>query len=262
MNVVRWIGFGNVNRLWVLRFWNMVSQIGIFDFELEFRLMNTFTKYGVAAATFLSLGLAANASQAAVYIGLSLNGGAISTQVDADPSADSAAFFGSFGTFDLNLVTGSNPGAPTLLDSTTNNASTATAGILDVYITRDNISAPLNLIGYKTSFTTNALPTGWTVRQRSYVNTVNTLYTGGTLVGDVMFNTSNSTAVQFAAPIAIAGPYSVTTRYTIAASGAGSSLSTMTLAAVPEPGTWALMIMGFGGAGAMLRSRRRSAVTA
>lgn len=33
------------------------------------------------------------------------------------------------------------------------------------------------------------------------------------------------------------------------------------LAGVPEPGTWALMIMGFGGAGAMLRSRRR-AITA
>lgn len=28
--------------------------------------------------------------------------------------------------------------------------------------------------------------------------------------------------------------------------------------AVPEPGTWALMILGFGGAGAMLRSRRRA----
>jgi hypothetical protein len=28
--------------------------------------------------------------------------------------------------------------------------------------------------------------------------------------------------------------------------------------AVPEPGTWALMILGFGGAGAMLRSRRRT----
>jgi hypothetical protein len=30
-------------------------------------------------------------------------------------------------------------------------------------------------------------------------------------------------------------------------------------AAVPEPGTWALMIIGFGGAGAMLRARRRRA---
>jgi hypothetical protein len=32
--------------------------------------------------------------------------------------------------------------------------------------------------------------------------------------------------------------------------------------AVPEPGTWALMILGFGGAGAMLRSRRRALRTA
>lgn len=33
-------------------------------------------------------------------------------------------------------------------------------------------------------------------------------------------------------------------------------------AAVPETGTWALMILGFGGAGAMIRSRRRTAVAA
>jgi hypothetical protein len=31
------------------------------------------------------------------------------------------------------------------------------------------------------------------------------------------------------------------------------------LNAVPEPATWALMIMGFGGVGAMARSRRRQA---
>ncbi len=30
------------------------------------------------------------------------------------------------------------------------------------------------------------------------------------------------------------------------------------IAAIPEPGTWALMIMGFGGAGAMLRRRKAS----
>lgn len=32
------------------------------------------------------------------------------------------------------------------------------------------------------------------------------------------------------------------------------------LTSIPEPGTWALMIMGFGGAGAMLRSNRRRAL--
>ena len=34
-----------------------------------------------------------------------------------------------------------------------------------------------------------------------------------------------------------------------------------TIGVVPEPGTWALMIMGFGGAGAMLRANRRRALT-
>jgi hypothetical protein len=29
------------------------------------------------------------------------------------------------------------------------------------------------------------------------------------------------------------------------------------IAAVPEPGTWALMILGFGGTGALLRRRRQ-----
>lgn len=33
--------------------------------------------------------------------------------------------------------------------------------------------------------------------------------------------------------------------------------ATLTLAAVPEPATWGLMILGFGGAGVVLRSRRR-----
>ena len=32
------------------------------------------------------------------------------------------------------------------------------------------------------------------------------------------------------------------------------------VASIPEPGTWALMILGFGGAGAMLRSNRRRAL--
>jgi len=45
--------------------------------------------------------------------------------------------------------------------------------------------------------------------------------------------------------------------------GANASWAgTGTFNPVPEPGTWALMIIGFGGAGAMIRSRRRALAAA
>lgn len=42
------------------------------------------------------------------------------------------------------------------------------------------------------------------------------------------------------------------------AGGSSSRLTITTAAAVPEPATWAMMILGFGVAGAALRSRRRT----
>ncbi|THD63280.1 FxDxF family PEP-CTERM protein [Phenylobacterium sp.] len=42
----------------------------------------------------------------------------------------------------------------------------------------------------------------------------------------------------------------------------GGTVSFVLGNAVPEPATWALMIMGFGGAGALLRNRRRMAAVA
>lgn len=48
------------------------------------------------------------------------------------------------------------------------------------------------------------------------------------------------------------------TSYRSAATGIFAATPTPLRPGVPEPGTWALMILGFGGAGAMLRSRRRA----
>ena len=220
--------------------------------------MTAISKLLAASAFALTMGV--SSAQATVFIALQLNNGAIVTVVDIDPDPELAVFSGGFGTFNVNLVSGSNAGVGNvLLDSTTNNASTNVAGVLDVYVLRNFIAGPLPAFGYLSSFTTNQLPAGWTVRQRTYADAANGTFGGGTLLGDVTFNASNSAAMQFDAPIAGAGPYSVTTRYTIMASGEGSSLSTITLSsvAIPEPGTGALMIGGFAGAGAMLRSRRR-----
>lgn len=44
-------------------------------------------------------------------------------------------------------------------------------------------------------------------------------------------------------------------------SGPASYTGTLNIAAIPEPATWAMMIMGFGGMGAVLRRRNRAAVS-
>lgn len=44
------------------------------------------------------------------------------------------------------------------------------------------------------------------------------------------------------------------------APGSAFRITSTDLREVPEPGTWALLLMGFGAAGAMLRSRRRTAI--
>jgi hypothetical protein len=55
------------------------------------------------------------------------------------------------------------------------------------------------------------------------------------------------------------GNPAVGTTYASFSSGSSASFSA---GVVPEPGTWALMILGFGGAGAMLRSRRQLSAVA
>ena len=224
--------------------------------------MTRSTKFIAAAAGALALSLCASASQAAIFVGVSIDGGAtIFGQPDFNPGVN---FFttGALGVFSFDITAG--PGvAPTLLDSTNLDTVASGAGTLDVFVTRTDIAGPMG--AYKSSFTVNSLPGGWSVLERTFVNADNALFgLGGTLLGSANFVSGPATSVQFAGPVAGNGLYSVTSRYTLHATGAGSNLETITLssAAVPEPATWALMIMGFGGAGAMLRSRRRPATAA
>ena len=56
--------------------------------------------------------------------------------------------------------------------------------------------------------------------------------------------------------------FALTEQYHIVATGSGVANSTIDIDSVPEPATWGLMILGFGGVGAMTRNRRRQAAFA
>jgi hypothetical protein len=218
------------------------------------RVLTKITAVAVAAAALVSFSAPANA---AIYIGLQqagVNGGAI-TQVAT--GATGASYMADYGTFTMTLTTGLQGVLPVLLESTAV-AQAASGGTLDVYITRDFINDFANPMGFRSSFSTTALTSGWTLTSRTYWNADNSKFGTSNLISTFNGVPSAGFSESQYTPSLVAGPYSVTERYTIVASSAGQSNSGISIAVVPEPGTWALMIMGFGGAGAMLRSRRRS----
>ena len=110
------------------------------------------------------------------------------------------------------------------------------------------------------SFTSNSLPTGWSVREQTFIDTANGLFTvtpGATVtqLGNTLFN---AIGTSVAAAIAASGNnYSVTHLYTIVATGTGSALSTITLA-TPLPGALPLFATGLLGLWALRRRRKAS----
>ena len=219
--------------------------------------------YFAAAAAFLGAAAVAGSSQAAIYIGLQeagVFGGAIHT-VASGPS--SAVYAASYGTFELELLTGATGVDPSILGSTTSDHNIRGAGgTLNIYVTRNDIAGPVPF-HFLSTFTSNVLPKNWSVVESTYVSTANQLYTG-TLLSSHTFNAIGSFEhdVDFAG--GQVGPYSMTTRYTLTAPTVGGSLNTISIhnSTAPEPNAWALMIMGFGSAGAMIRARRRQLVRA
>lgn len=224
--------------------------------------MNALTKFAAAAASIVAFSAAASTSQAAVYIGLQqagVNGGAI-TEVAS--GADAAFFTGGYGTYEVNLITGSNAVFPVLFGSTDNTHSTTGAsGTIDVWVTLTDVTEVQGLTHFLTSFGISELNSGFTLTSYSYVDTSNSKF-GGDLLASHTFNSPGAGLQVGTAYDVGAGPFSITTRYTVSGTGNGGAFGTIGVAAIPEPGTWALMIMGFGGAGAMLRSRRRALVAA
>ncbi|MBL8556470.1 MAG: PEPxxWA-CTERM sorting domain-containing protein [Phenylobacterium sp.] len=164
----------------------------------------------------------------------------------------------------VSIVGTAPPDLPGLLhsDSVTVNAIDTGAAAITIWVTRTDLTDLGD--SFFSSFTSNNLGGPVQVHMDTLISSSNQLFGGATLAS-FDHNAIGSASSNVDTPFATgAGTYSVTQKYIITVSSSATQRSaspTITLstgaAVVPEPGTWALMIMGFGGAGAMLRGRRR-----
>ena len=219
------------------------------------------TLAGIASA-FLWV---STANSATVTIGAAPGAGPLpapntvgSSPLGATSSSCVSCAAATWGVFSANQITATgrpvNP-LPNILGSTSFNISTEGAGTLRVFVTsQGNTEVNSNWIS---SFTSNSLPTGWSVREQTFIDTANGLFTttGATVtqLGNTLFNAIGTSVAAALAPSG--NNYSVTHLYTIVATGTGSALSTITLS-TPLPGALPLFATGLLGLWALRRKRK------
>ena len=220
----------------------------------------------VLAATAAAATLLAASAQAAVFISFDGSTSVFSQAGDGAFGfvADCGVAGAGCGGFENVTVEGNAPAMlPGLLHSDNvdvNDSGTGPASIT-IWVTRTGLTSLGDV--FFSSFTSNNLGGGTSVDLETLISASNQLFGGVSLASfSHSGNGSGSQDVNSFFDTG-AGTYSVTQKYTISATasaGDRSSSPSITLssgaAAIPEPATWALMIMGFGGAGAMIRSRR------
>ncbi len=160
-----------------------------------------------------------------------------------------------WGVFNANQVTATGRDTlplPAILGSTSFNITATGAGTLRVFVTSQDNSDVGN--AWISSFTSNALPDGWQVREQTFLDTNNGLFTTVTQLGDAVFDAIGTSVASALVPSG--DNYSVTHLYTVVATGAGSALSTINLQ-TPIPGALALFASGLIGLGMLTRRKRK-----
>ena len=224
----------------------------------------------VAGLSLAGMASASHAAMVTIWIDDDGPGAHGFTQVGFDPlSTGTASFSGTIGGFVLNL--GGSAGTWPVANSQGIDTRSTGSGDLDIIVSVQGLTAPLGDRSWLSTFQTQPLSQGWTLTERTFLSASNQALSGVLLASATMTaNFLPQQAFSFAEAATGAGPYAINTEYVLHAAGAGSANSTISVfnngiierPGVPEPATWGLMILGFGGVGSLLRQRRRQAALA
>lgn len=214
--------------------------------------MNFLAKAAAATAALCAFG-AASASQAAVYIAIDTGGGVTQVASFSDGLYDlDLTNVGGFNSVSVEGNTGPSPG---LLHSDVVSFNASGPASITLYVTRTGLTTVPQ--AFRSGLSHNTLSGNATVVESTFADADDGKF-GGDLLATKTYTGQLAQSNNFYSYWSDdnGGTYSVTHKYVVTATGGVNTSPTVVLAGVPEPGTWALMIMGFGGAGAMLRRRK------
>lgn len=155
---------------------------------------------------------------------------------------------------------------PSIYLSSISVKAAAGAGPLTFTATESNLYGSYKQVsvgpfGSPSGFTTGNLPSGWSLTEKVYYSASNQTF-AGTLLGTYTPGGNSTPTYTLPTPTSATSPWSLTEVITIQGPAHTSAHMTATgqsvyVGAVPEPSTWALMLVGFAGV-AYLGMRRHN----